>query len=75
MSVFTACMIAFATCIILLSVMAVVMSILTRIFPAPAKAPTAQVGSSDASFEAAIVQAVAQAFPGARVSGIREVRR
>jgi uncharacterized protein YjeT (DUF2065 family) len=69
-------MIAFATCIILLSVMAVVMSILTRVFPAVAKAAaTPVVDAPDASLEVAIVQAVAQAFPGARVSGIREIKR
>ena len=45
MSVFTACLIAFATCVILLSLMAVVMSILTRIFPAPLKVAYFDIGS------------------------------
>jgi hypothetical protein len=75
MSVFTACMVAFATCLILLSVMAVVMAILTRIFPAPLKMPASQAVASDAGVESAIAQAVTQAFPGARVSGIRELKR
>lgn len=76
MSVFTACLIAFATCVILLSLMAVVMSILTRIFPPPLKAaPAVPPIESDAGVESAIVQAVARAFPGARVSRIQELKR
>jgi len=75
MSVFAASMIAFGTVIVLLAFMAVVMAILTRVFPVPEKAPVALAGSADASVESAIVQAVNAAFPGARVSKIREISR
>jgi len=75
MSVFAACVIAFVTVIFLLSFMAVVMAILTRIFPVPAKAPVAAAGGVDIGVESAIVQAVNTVFPGARVSKIREIFR
>ena len=75
MSVFAACVISFGTVMILLSFMAVVMAALTRIFPVPGKAPVAAAGRTDVGVESAIVQAVNAAFPGARVSNIREIPR
>jgi Na+-transporting methylmalonyl-CoA/oxaloacetate decarboxylase gamma subunit len=75
MSVFAACVISFGTVLILLSFMAVVMAILTRVFPVPEKAPAAAAGRADVGVESAIVQAVNAAFPGARVSNIREISR
>ncbi len=75
MSVFAVCLISFGTVLILLAFMAVVMAILTRIFPVPAAAPVAVATRTDVSVESAIAQAVNAAFPGARVSNIREIPR
>jgi hypothetical protein len=76
MSVFTACMVAFATVIILLSFMAVIMTILTRIFPEPRKASVAVATARiDSGVESAITQALNLAFPGACVLKIRELTR
>lgn len=75
MSVFAACVVSFATVLILLAFMAGIMAVMTRIFPAPAKAPAAAVPVIDAGVESAIAQAVNAAFPEARVSRIREISR
>ncbi|MBU2261730.1 MAG: hypothetical protein KKF02_07375 [Proteobacteria bacterium] len=76
MSVFTACIISFGTVLILLSFMAVVMTLLTRIFPAPKEVlALVETGGIDSGTELAIAQAVTLAFPGARVSRIRELPR
>lgn len=75
MSVFAACVVSFGTVLVLLTFMAGVMAVMTRIFPAPAKAPAAAAARTDAGVESAIAQAVNAAFPEARVSRIREISR
>jgi Na+-transporting methylmalonyl-CoA/oxaloacetate decarboxylase gamma subunit len=75
MSVFAVCVIAFGTVLILLTFMAVVMKILTRIFPVPEAAQSAASAGTDAAVESAIAQAVTTAFPGAWLSRIREISR
>ncbi|MDD5099348.1 MAG: hypothetical protein PHP66_00205 [Syntrophales bacterium] len=73
MSVFAASMIAFGIVLVLLALMAIFMAILTRIFPSKGVSPVAVTVRIDPSLESAISQAVNSAFPGARVSHIREL--
>ncbi|MBU2054039.1 MAG: hypothetical protein KJ936_04160 [Proteobacteria bacterium] len=52
------------------------MTLLTRIFPAPKEVlALVETGGIDSGTELAIAQAVTLAFPGARVSRIRELPR
>lgn len=75
MSVFAASMIAFVIVLVLLATMAIFMAILTRIFPSQGVSPVAATVRIDPCLESAISQAVNSAFPGARVSHIRELPR
>ncbi len=75
MSVFAACTLGFGIVLLLLTFMAVVMAILTRIFPSPALATASSPIRIDPGIESAISQAVNSAFPGAQVSHIRELPR
>lgn len=75
MSVLAACTLGFGIVLILLTFMAVVMAILTRIFPSPTAATVSAAIRIDPGIESAISQAVKSAFPGAQVSHIRELPR
>lgn len=77
MSVFAASTLAFVVVMVLLSVMALFMAALTRIFPPPAKVtiPAAAAAQAEPGVTSAISQAVNAAFPGSRVSHIREIPR
>lgn len=75
MSVFAASMLAFVVVMVLLSLMALFMAALTRIFPPPAKVPAAAAVQAEPGVASAISQAVNAAFPGSRVSNIRELPR
>ena len=75
MSVFAASMLAFVIVMVLLSLMALFMAALTRIFPPPAKVPVAAAAQVDPGVASAVSQAVNAAFPGSRVSQIRELSR
>jgi len=75
MSVLAACTLGFSIVLVLLAFMAIIMAILTRIFPAPAAEPAMITTRADAAVESAIAQAVHSAFPGAKVSRIREILR
>ena len=75
MSVLAACTLGFSIVLVLLAFMAIIMAILTRIFPAPAVELAAATVRVDTAVESAIAQAVHSAFPGARVSRVREILR
>ncbi len=66
-SVLIVCIMAFIAVILVLSLLAVLFALLTRLFPA-------ETEGMDAGVVAAINTAAAAAYPGSRITEIEEVR-
>jgi Na+-transporting methylmalonyl-CoA/oxaloacetate decarboxylase gamma subunit len=64
--------VAFVAVFLLLSLLAVVMRLLTSLFPEPSEEPDAAL--PDAAMVAAVTSAAALAYPGTRVTEIKESR-
>ena len=67
-SLLVICLAAFVAVMVLLTLLAVLFALLTRLFPVPVKEET------DTGVVAAIHSAVAAAYPGTRITAIEEVR-